>query len=100
MRASFTGTKFHWDKALLENQLLREMFMQQIAAVVSLQPYFVARLAALVPRPRLKLTGTPSRGRRVGDAWSRFHSLFAPNGNDREHIVPKGKPPLELSHAS
>ncbi len=42
---------------------------------------FVARLAALVPRPRLKLT--------------RFHGVFAPNCKQRECIVPKRKPGQE-----
>jgi hypothetical protein len=36
---------------------------------------FIARLAALVPRPRLNLT--------------RFHGVFAPNCRHREHIVPR-----------
>ena len=35
---------------------------------------FIARLAALVPRPRLNLT--------------RFHGVFAPNCKHRQHIVP------------
>ena len=39
---------------------------------------FIARLAALVPRPRLNLT--------------RFHGVFAPNSKQREHIVPKRQP--------
>ncbi len=39
---------------------------------------FIARLAALVPRPRLNLT--------------RFHGVFAPNSNQREHIVPRRQP--------
>ena len=39
---------------------------------------FIARLAALVPRPRLNLT--------------RFHGLFAPNCKLREHIVPRHQP--------
>jgi hypothetical protein len=39
---------------------------------------FMARLAALVPRPRLNLT--------------RFHGVFAPNCKHREHVVPKRKP--------
>ena len=38
---------------------------------------FVARLAALVPRPRLNLT--------------RFHGVFAPNCKHRERIVPTGE---------
>jgi hypothetical protein len=42
---------------------------------------FIARLAALVPRPRLNLT--------------RYHGVFAPNCKERERIVPKGKPRLE-----
>ncbi|HIE70192.1 MAG TPA: IS91 family transposase, partial [Planctomycetes bacterium] len=36
---------------------------------------FIARLAALVPRPRLNLT--------------RFHGVFAPNCKHRQHIVPR-----------
>jgi hypothetical protein len=36
---------------------------------------FIARLAALVPRPRLNLT--------------RFHGVFAPNCRHRESVVPK-----------
>ncbi len=39
---------------------------------------FIARLAALVPRPRLNLT--------------RFHGVFAPNSKQREHIVPTRQP--------
>ena len=39
---------------------------------------FIARLAALVPRPRLNLT--------------RFHGVFAPNCKHRECVVPKRKP--------
>ena len=39
---------------------------------------FIARLAALVPRPRLNLT--------------RFHGVFAPNCKLREHIVPRRQP--------
>ena len=39
---------------------------------------FIARLAALVPRPRLNLT--------------RFHGVFAPNSKHRQRIVPKRKP--------
>ena len=39
---------------------------------------FIARLAALVPRPRLNLT--------------RFHGVFAPNCKHRKSVVPKRKP--------
>jgi hypothetical protein len=39
---------------------------------------FIARLAALVPRPRLNLT--------------RFHGVFAPNCKHRERIVPRRQP--------
>ena len=39
---------------------------------------FIARLAALVPRPRLNLT--------------RFHGVFAPNGKHRKRIVPRRDP--------
>ena len=39
---------------------------------------FIARLAALVPRPRLNLT--------------RFHGVFAPNGKHRQRIVPRREP--------
>jgi hypothetical protein len=39
---------------------------------------FIARLAALVPRPRLNLT--------------RFHGVFAPNCKHREWIVPEHQP--------
>ena len=39
---------------------------------------FIARLAALVPRPRLNLT--------------RFHGVFAPNSKHREQVVPKRVP--------
>ena len=39
---------------------------------------FIARPAALVPRPRLNLT--------------RFHGVFAPNCKHRESVVPKRKP--------
>lgn len=39
---------------------------------------FIARLAALVPRPRLNLT--------------RFHGVFAPNCKHRESVVPKRNP--------
>jgi len=43
---------------------------------VVLEPLdFIARLAALVPRPRLNLT--------------RFHGVFAPNFRHRERIVPR-----------
>ena len=43
---------------------------------VVLEPLdFIARLAALVPRPRLNLT--------------RFHGVFAPNFKHRKHIVPQ-----------
>ena len=45
---------------------------------VVLDPLFIARLAALVPRPRLNLT--------------RFHGVFAPNCKHRESVVPKRKP--------
>ena len=46
---------------------------------VVLEPLdFIARLAALVPRPRLNLT--------------RFHGVFAPNCKHRESVVPKRKP--------
>ena len=46
---------------------------------VVLEPLdFIARLAALVPRPRLDLT--------------RFHGVFAPNCKHRESVVPKRKP--------
>ena len=38
---------------------------------------FLARLAALVPRPRVNLT--------------RFHGLFAPNSRYRAHITPAGR---------
>jgi hypothetical protein len=52
---------------------------------------FVARLAALVPRPRLNLT--------------RFHGVFAPNFKHRKRIVPdrsrrvvdSDKPPAPMS---
>ena len=39
---------------------------------------FIARLAALAPRPRLNLT--------------RFHGMFAPNCKHRERIVPRREP--------
>ena len=39
---------------------------------------FIARLAALVPRPRLNLT--------------RFHGVFAPNCKHRKSVVPNRKP--------
>ncbi|MDH4002517.1 MAG: transposase [Xanthomonadales bacterium] len=43
---------------------------------VVLEPLdFIARLAALVPRPRLNLT--------------RFHGVFAPNFKHRDRIVPQ-----------
>jgi hypothetical protein len=43
---------------------------------VVLEPLdFIARLAALVPRPRLNLT--------------RFHGVFAPNFKHRQRIVPR-----------
>ena len=43
---------------------------------VVLEPLdFIARLAALVPRPRLNLT--------------RFHGIFAPNARHRDKIVPR-----------
>jgi hypothetical protein len=43
---------------------------------VVLEPLdFIARLAALVPRPRLNLT--------------RFHGIFAPNAKHRHKIVPR-----------
>ena len=46
---------------------------------VVLEPLdFIARPAALVPRPRLNLT--------------RFHGVFAPNRKHRESVVPKRKP--------
>jgi hypothetical protein len=46
---------------------------------VILEPLdFIARLAALVPRPRLNLT--------------RFHGVFAPNFKHRRHIVPRRAP--------
>ena len=51
---------------------------------------FIARLAAVVPRPRLNLT--------------RFHGVFAPNFKHRNRIVPRrtnrvdtDKPPAPLS---
>ena len=59
---------------------------------VVLEPLdFIARLAALVPRPRLNLT--------------RFHGVFAPNFKHRKHIVPhrsrrvvdSDKPPAPMS---
>ena len=43
---------------------------------------FIARLAALVPRPRLNLT------------W--FHGVFAPNFRHREHVVPQREPREEI----
>ena len=49
---------------------------------VMLEPLdLIARLAALVPRPRLNLT--------------RFHGVFAPNCKHRESVVPKRKPGAE-----
>ena len=42
---------------------------------------FIARLAALVPRPRLNLT--------------RFHGVFVPNCKHRESVAPKRKPARE-----
>ena len=46
---------------------------------VILEPLdFIARLAALVPRPRLNLT--------------RFHGVFAPNFKHRQRIVPRRGP--------
>ena len=59
---------------------------------VVLEPLdFIARLAALVPRPRLNLT--------------RFHGVFAPNFKHRARIVPRrardqvdaDKPPAPMS---
>jgi hypothetical protein len=59
---------------------------------VVLEPLdFIARLAALVPRPRLNLT--------------RFHGVFAPNFKHRARIVPRrprridaDKPPAPIKH--
>ena len=44
----------------------------------------VARLAALVPRPRLNLT--------------RFHGVFAPNFKQRKHIVPQRSGRIDADH--
>ena len=50
---------------------------------VVLEPLdFIARLAALVPHPRLNLT--------------RFHGVFAPNSKQREHIVPRREPKAQV----
>ena len=45
---------------------------------------FMARLAALVPRPRLNLT--------------RFHGVFAPNFKHRNRIVPRRPRPIDADH--
>jgi hypothetical protein len=45
---------------------------------------FMARLAALVPRPRLNLT--------------RFHGVFAPNFKQRKHIVPQRSGRIDTDH--
>jgi len=51
---------------------------------VVLEPLdFIARLAALVPRPRLNLT--------------RFHGIFAPNFRHRSKIVPR-RPQRRIDH--
>ena len=44
---------------------------------------FIARLAALVPKPRVTLT--------------RYHGVFAPNSHAREQVTPtrRARPPLE-----
>jgi len=48
--------------------------------------YFISRLVALVPKPRVNLT--------------RFHGVFAPNSKHRAQVTPakrgKGKPPRSL----
>jgi hypothetical protein len=63
-----------------------------LLAHVVLEPLdFIARLAALVPRPRLNLT--------------RFHRIFAPNFKHRKRVVPhrsrsvfdSDKPPAPMS---
>jgi hypothetical protein len=46
-----------------------------MVAVCRRQEAAIARLAALVPRPRLNLT--------------RFHGVFAPNFKQRKRIVPR-----------
>ncbi|MDT8321244.1 MAG: transposase [Xanthomonadales bacterium] len=51
---------------------------------VLLEPLdFIARLAALVPRPRLNPVSSP------GQALTRFHGIFAPNFKHRNRIVPQ-----------
>ena len=49
-------------------------FMPQGTLSIAARSHLVARLAALVPRPRLNLT--------------RFHGVFAPNFRHRQRIVP------------
>jgi hypothetical protein len=46
---------------------------------------FIARLAALVPRPRVNLT--------------RFHGVFAPNSRYRAHITPAGRGRRRKAHS-
>ena len=53
----------------------KQPFRDGTTHVVLDPPDFIARLAALVPRPRLNLT--------------RFHGVFAPNCRHRESVVPK-----------
>ena len=64
-----------WQENKALNVLIELKGVQQIAHVI-LEPLdFMARLAALVPRPRLNLT--------------RFHGVFAPNFKHRQRIVPR-----------
>ncbi|NJN05487.1 MAG: IS91 family transposase [Rhodobacteraceae bacterium] len=59
----------------------KQPFRDGTTHVVLDPPDFIARLAALVPRPRLNLT--------------RFHGVFAPNCKHRESVVPTRKPGKE-----
>lgn len=53
--------------------LLRDLAFQR-AMILQITDYFIVRLAALVPKPRVNLT--------------RFHGVFAPNSKHRALVTP------------
>ena len=72
----------HDGRVVLE---LQQPFRDGTTHVVFTPQEFHARLAALVPRPRVNLT--------------RYHGVFAPCSSFRRHIVPAGKAQAQATPA-
>ena len=83
--ASFLG-------ALSTNVLYSKIGYVKLLGLPHILLDFMAKLAALVPRPRTNLTGPPLY------PWvqARFHGVLAPNSRYRESVTPLSARQVEL----